>query len=91
MDDPNETEPDDERSIADIQLERAFAKGADDALAAAYRRYARMVLTFARRTVGPEVAEEVTQDASWRPGAAATISTPTGARWAAAAASPGTR
>jgi RNA polymerase sigma-70 factor (ECF subfamily) len=67
--DPNETEPDDERSIADTELERAFAKGADDALAAAYRRYARMVLTFAGRTVGREVAEEVTQDvfvAAWR-------------------------
>jgi RNA polymerase sigma-70 factor (ECF subfamily) len=67
--DPNETEIDDERGIADAELERAFATGADDALVAAYRRHARMVLALARRTVGPEGAEDVTQDvfvAAWR-------------------------
>lgn len=60
---------DDERTFADAELERAFAKGTGEALASAYRRYGRLVFTLARRTVGPEVAEEVTQDvfvAAWR-------------------------
>jgi RNA polymerase sigma factor (sigma-70 family) len=62
-------DPDDERRLADLELERAFAKGADDALAAAYRRYGRLVFTFARRSVGPDAGEEVTQEvfvAAWR-------------------------
>lgn len=66
--DPNGAPLDDERTFADAELERAFAKGTGDALASAYRRYGRLVFTLARRTVGPEVAEEVTQDvfvAAW--------------------------
>jgi len=53
----------------DLDLERAFAKGTDDALAATYRRYGPMVFTLARRSVGPDAAEEVTQEvfvAAWR-------------------------
>lgn len=59
---------DDARAAADAELELAFAKGGDDALAAVYARYGRVVYSLARRTVGPEVAEEVTQDvfvAAW--------------------------
>ena len=59
---------DDARDAADAELELAFAKGGDDALAAVYARYGRVVYSLARRTVGPEVAEEVTQDvfvAAW--------------------------
>lgn len=67
-DDPNGADLDSERAAADAELEQAFAKGAGDALAAAYARHGRMVYSFARRTVGPDVAEEVTQDvfvAAW--------------------------
>jgi RNA polymerase sigma-70 factor (ECF subfamily) len=62
------SDPGDARAAADADLELAFAKGGDDALAAAYARFGRVVYSFARRTVGPEVAEEVTQDvfvAAW--------------------------
>lgn len=58
----------DARAAADAALELHFATGGDDALAAAYRRHSRAVYSFARRTVGPEMADDVTQDvfvAAW--------------------------
>jgi RNA polymerase sigma-70 factor (ECF subfamily) len=67
--DPNGAHLDDQRDVADAELERAFREGTDEALPSAYQRYGKMVFTFARRTVGHEVAEEVTQDvfvAAWR-------------------------
>ena len=50
------------------ELELAFAAGAEGALEATYRRHGALVYSFARRVVGPEVADEVTQDvflAAW--------------------------
>lgn len=46
-----------------------FHAGDRDAFEAAYRRYGRVIYTFCRRAVGPELAEEATQDtfvAAWR-------------------------
>jgi RNA polymerase sigma-70 factor, ECF subfamily len=53
---------------ADAELERAFAAGVDRALPDAYRRYGRIVHGLARRAVGADEADEVTQDvfvAAW--------------------------
>jgi RNA polymerase sigma-70 factor (ECF subfamily) len=59
---------DDECTAADTELELAFRAGADGALEAAYRRHSRTVFTLARRAVGDDLAEELTQDvfvAAW--------------------------
>ena len=50
-------------------LDRAFATGANDALRRAYQTHGSLIYTFSRRTVGPDRAEEVTQDVfvnAWR-------------------------
>ncbi len=49
--------------------ELAFVAGAESALEAAYRSHSRIIYSFARRAVGPDLADEVTQDvflAAWR-------------------------
>jgi len=66
----DEPQPDGGRDDADRRaVEVAFAAGTEGALEAAYRRHGRLVYSFARRVVGPELADEVTQDvflAAWR-------------------------
>lgn len=54
---------------ADADLDRSFHRGDRAALEAAYRRYGRVVYTFCRRMLGPDLAEEATQEtfvAAWR-------------------------
>lgn len=61
-------EPDDHRPDADAELETAFRAGQDGALERAYRRHGRAIYTFARRSAGADLADEVTQDvfvAAW--------------------------
>ena len=56
------------RAAADAELELAFAKGGDDALAAVYARYGRVVYPWPGAPSDRRVAEEVTQDvfvAAW--------------------------
>lgn len=65
---PDGSDPDGGSAAEDAELGRAFAAGTEAALPAAYRRYGRIVHGLARRTVGPDEADEVTQDvfvAAW--------------------------
>ncbi|HEX5366507.1 MAG TPA: sigma-70 family RNA polymerase sigma factor [Acidimicrobiales bacterium] len=58
----------DARTAEDAELELAFRAGEDGSLEAAYRRYGRIVYTFARRATGDDLADELTQDvflAAW--------------------------
>lgn len=67
-DDPALTEADRLADAADRALERSFAARDAGSLEAAYRRHGRTVYTFAVRSAGPDLAEEVTQDvfvAAW--------------------------
>jgi RNA polymerase sigma-70 factor (ECF subfamily) len=59
---------DDGRTAEDAELELAFRAGKEGALEAAYRRHGRTVYTFARRAVGDDLADDLTQDvfvAAW--------------------------
>lgn len=50
-------------------LDERFRAGEPGALEDAYRRYGRVVFTFCRRAIGPDLAEEATQDtfvAAWQ-------------------------
>lgn len=65
---PDGEDPDRRGAPAD-DLDERFRSGDPGALEDAYRRYGRVVFSFCRRTVGPEMAEEATQDtfvAAWR-------------------------
>lgn len=62
-------EPDDRLAAADAELEVAFGAGQQGALERAYRRHGRTIYTFARRSAGVDLADEVTQDvfvAAWK-------------------------
>lgn len=54
---------------ADLAIGRAWSAGAEDALERAYHRWSPLVHGLARRAVGPDEAEDVTQQvflAAWR-------------------------
>lgn len=62
-------DPDRRDEHDDAELDRRFRAGGPRALEDAYRRYGRVVYSFCRRAVGPDLAEEATQDtflAAWR-------------------------
>lgn len=68
LSEPGEGQPD-PGTLADDDLDDRFHAGAPGALEDAYRRYGRVVYSFCRRAVGPDMAEEATQEtfvAAWR-------------------------
>jgi RNA polymerase sigma-70 factor (ECF subfamily) len=65
---PGDGDDNDGRTAEDAELELAFRAGKEGALEAAYRRHGPTVYTFARRAIGDDLADELTQDvfvAAW--------------------------